>query len=129
MRTILPVGAVIALGLVLLLFTGSGFNALVTGDANTNSLQDQLQDTSNETNVDDSTVVEGSRETSGDGSIVGIAIGGASRLLGIVGLVALLPRTLQQLGFPAWFAVPLGSVASLIAAVGIIQFIAGRIWR
>jgi hypothetical protein len=129
MRTILPVGAVIALGLVLLLFTGSGFNALVTGDANTNSLQDQLQDTSNETNVDDSTVVEGSRETSGDGSIVGIAIGGASRLLGIVGLVALLPRTLQQLGFPTWFATPLGSVASLIAAVGIIQFIAGRIWR
>jgi len=129
MRTLLPMGGVLALGFVLLLFAGSGFNAIVAGDANTDGLQSELQDTADQTGVDNETVVEGSRETGGDGSIVGIAIGGSQKLLRIVGLVALMPVTLQQLRFPAWFAFPLGSIGSLIAAVGIIQFITGRIWR
>jgi hypothetical protein len=129
MRTLYPLGAVIALGLVLLLFTGSGFNALVAGDANTQGLQDELRDTNNQSDLSNGTVVEGSRETGGQGSIVGIAIGGAQKLLRIVQLVALLPRTLIQLGFPVWFAAPVGGVASLIASVGVIQFISGRIWR
>jgi hypothetical protein len=129
MRTIYPLGAVLALGFVLLLFAGSGFNGIVAGDANTDGLQSELQEKGDQTNVGNDTVVEGSRETSGDGSIVGIAIGGTQTLVSIVGLVALLPNTLRQLGFPAWFALPIGTVVSLVSAVGIIQFITGRIWR
>ena len=37
--------------------------------------------------------------------------------------VALLPVTLMRLGFPSYFAVPVGGVAQILAFIGLVQFI------
>jgi hypothetical protein len=36
-----------------------------------------------------------------------------------------MPVTLMRLGFPAYFAVPIGGVAQIIAFIGLAQFIRG----
>jgi hypothetical protein len=42
-----------------------------------------------------------------------------------VAAVGLLPVTLLRLGFPAYFAIPVGGVAQVIAFIGLIQFVRG----
>jgi uncharacterized protein (DUF983 family) len=44
-------------------------------------------------------------------------------------MVVLLPMTLVDLGFPVWFAVPVGAPATIVASIGVIQFVTGRVLR
>jgi len=37
--------------------------------------------------------------------------------------------TLMRLGFPNYFAVPVGGVAQIIAFIGLIQFVRGTIYE
>jgi len=129
MRTTFPLAVVLALGIVMLMFQGSGFNALVQGSQSPGPIGDEIQERGNESAVGQNGNITGERPASDEGSLTGIIIDTAGSILNIISLVVLLPQTLQRLGFPSWFAYSIGSVLYLIAGVGAIQFITGRILR
>jgi|APHM01.1.fsa_nt_gi hypothetical protein len=127
-RTLFPIVAVLALGVALLMMQGSGFNALITGSQDPGPLGDAIGN-----QADSSPANEGSlnatRSAAGEGSIAGLILGGGETALDVVGLLALLPVTLERLGFPTWFALPLGSIVYIISGLGIAQFVSGRVFR
>lgn len=118
-----------AIGLAGAFFAGSGFNGLVQGDGGTQQVSDVVNNSADGSVVGDSESLTGSRETTGDGSIVGLVIGGGRVIGSVIGKIVLLPFTLMQLGFPAWFALPVGAFSELVVSVGLIQFITGRVLR
>jgi len=129
MRTKYPLMALFAIGLAGAFFTGSGFSSVVQGEAGTQKVSDVVNNSADGSVVDDDKPLSGSRETTGDGSIVGLVIGGGRIIGSIIGKIVLLPFTLMNLEFPVWFAVPVGAFSELIVSVGLIQFVTGRIWE
>lgn len=125
MQTKGVLGLVLAFGLAFALLSGSGIGAAVfgesPGDAETTRTIDEV---ANQSSVD--TEDEGGlgADVTGDNepTLVGLAISGGKFLVGLVGAVALLPLTLMNLGFPAYFALPVGGIAQIIAFVGLVQF-------
>lgn len=67
--------------------------------------------------------------TTGESSIVGLIITGLFQVSRLAAKVVLLPVTLMELGFPAWFAIPIGSLAEGIVGIGLIQFATKRKWE
>lgn len=128
MRTTFPLVAVLSLFVAMAFFSGSGFNAIVDGDRNTKSLESEVNETANES-VGGFDQLSGSRSGEDEGSIVGIVVAGARNIGKLIGMFALLPVTMTNLGFPVWFAAPVGIVLELIASIGIIQFVTGRVLR
>jgi len=126
MRTTFLLATVLAIGLAMSLFAGSGFNALVQGSQAPGPLSESVAEQGNESVISDNQSVSSDR-TGSSGSLAGLILSSARTIGDIVGLVSLLPITLQRLGFPAWFAVPLGSVVYIVAGIGIVQFLSGRI--
>lgn len=129
MRTIYPVVLVLGMMLMAAFFVGSGFNGIVSGESNVDALGGELDEKAGESAVGvngSGGNLSASRSASDEGSIVGLVVSAASNLFNFVGLVALLPTTLQKLGFPAWFALPVGATVSIVASIGLIQFISGR---
>lgn len=130
MRTQFPVAVMLAFAVMFAMFAGSGFNTIVRGDAQGgDQLADELGEQANDSAVANNESVSGSRAASDEGSLVGVIIGAGQSLMQIVGMVALLPLTLQNLGFPTWFATPVGSIVYVVAGIGILQFITGRIFE
>lgn len=126
MRTTMPVAVVLALFLSLAFFAGSGFNALVKGDRGGAELREQVSDTADKTQGNDIQSQRGSDES---GGIVGVILGTTDTVTDVVSLVLLLPLTLRDLGFPSWFATPIGTVLEIIMVLGVIQFVSGRTIR
>lgn len=127
-RTAFLLAVVLSIGVMMTLFAGSGFNALVAGSQDAGPLSDAIN------NQGSDSVVNGSEDISSDrtgssGSLAGLVLSSARRIGDVIGLVSFLPITLQRLGFPRWFALPLGSVVYLIAGIGIVQFLSGRVYR
>jgi len=122
-------GVVLCFGLAFALVAGSGLGAAVfgesTGDAETSRT---LEDIQSEASVDeDAKNDEGGLSadigTDNEPTLVGVAISGGQFLTSLVGAVALLPVTLMRLGFPNYFAVPVGGIAQILAFIGLVQFI------
>jgi hypothetical protein len=115
----------LAFGLAFALLSGSGIGAAVfgesPGDAETTRT---IDDVANQSSVDESDEGGLQSDVTGDNepTLVGLAISGGKFLVGLVGAVALLPLTLMNLGFPAYFALPVGGIAQIIAFVGLVQF-------
>jgi hypothetical protein len=126
MRTKFPLAVILALAVAFLFFTGSGFNSLVNGETSS-GVDERFVERANDSSVNES--LEGSRSGTDDGSIVGLVIGGADDLGGILGLASAIPSTLAALGFPTWFADPIGYLAEIIISIGLIQFVTGRIYE
>ena len=63
-----------------------------------------------------------------DGNLVGLIISGASTLTDMAVLVITLPYDLMSLGLPPYAARPLGTLATLMVSIGLIQMIIGRRW-
>lgn len=129
MNTKSVLGVVLAFGVAFALLAGSGIGAAVfgetPGDAETART---LEDISDDASVDADDAEGGSglsADVVGDNepTLVGVAISGGQFLTSLVGAVALLPITLMRLGFPSYFAVPVGGVAQVIAFIGLIQFV------
>lgn len=128
MRTKGAIGVILAFGLAFALMSGSGIGAIVFGenpdDAESSGTLDDL--------IDDSDVDEDDGGLAGnigddnEPTVTGFVISGAQFVASLVGAVALLPLTLMRLGFPSYFAVPVGGIAQIIAFVGLIQFVTGR---
>ena len=129
MRSKSMLGVVLAFGVAFSLIAGSGIGAAVfgatPGDAETART---LEDVSGDATVDADSETGGlSADVAGDNepTLVGVAISGGQFAASLVGAVALLPVTLMRLGFPSYFAVPVGGVAQIIAFIGLIQFVRG----
>jgi len=122
-------GVVLCFGLAFALVAGSGLGAAVfgesPGDAETSRT---LEDIQSEASVDeDAKNSDGGLSadigTDNEPTLVGVAISGGQFLTSLVGAVALLPVTLTRLGFPSYFAIPVGGIAQIIAFIGLVQFI------
>ena len=127
MRTTAPLLVVISLAVAAAFFAGSGFNAIVNGDQNTQELENELNQTANESAVGQEEF-EGSRRGQGESSIVGLVVSGARNVGKIIGLMLMLPVFINNLGFPWWFAAPVGFVTQIMASIGLIQFTTGKEW-
>jgi hypothetical protein len=128
MRTTLPLVIVLAMMITAGFFAGSGFNGLVDGEANIDPLEQEVEERSADS-VTGSGNFSASRSGTEDGSIVGLVVSGAQDVIEFTSLVVLLPITLQQIGFPVWFALPIGAVLQIIVSIGVLQFITGRVYR
>jgi len=126
MRTIAPVLIVLALGVSGAMIGMSGFEDAWGAPApSTTGAQEEL-DNGTTVNPNDRPI-EGP-VSSGESNIVGLITDGLSSLTGIAASVAVLPVTLINLGFPAWFALPIGSLVYIISGIGLIQFATNRRW-
>lgn len=130
MRTKTIIGLLLCFGVAFALLSGSGVATSVFGEsaagAETTKTVGQVADNSS---VDGSGNESGIRaDVTGDNepTVTGVALAGGQFAVRLVGAVALLPVTLMRLGFPAYFAVPIGGVAQILAFIGLIQFITGR---
>jgi ABC-type oligopeptide transport system substrate-binding subunit len=129
MRSKSILGVVLAFGVMFSLLAGSGIGAAVFGaapaDADTTRT---LDDVSNDSSVDPDSESGGlSADVVGDNepTLVGVALSGGEFAAQLVASVALVPVTLIRLGFPTYFAVPVGGVAQVIAFIGLVQFVRG----
>ncbi|RDZ39430.1 hypothetical protein C5B91_20130 [Haloferax sp. Atlit-10N] len=97
---------------------GSGFNTAV-GIGKATGLQDdaaQLNDDSSQFRA----------ERAGDGgSYLGLTADSTRAFVGLLKWSLMLPVALQNIGFPAWFVIPLGWPIQFINYVGIWQIIRG----
>jgi len=122
-------GVVLAFGVLFSLAAGSGVGATIfggsPGDAETTRTLDKIGE---EASVDSEEGGGIDADVAGDNepTIVGVAISGGEFIATLVGAVALLPLTLTRLGFPYWFATPIGAGAQIIATIGLFQFVTGR---
>jgi hypothetical protein len=116
----------LSMALSALFIGGSGFTDAVGVDENRGStIGEELQD---RTNADDTTFNSSARSEN-EGSVAGFIISGISDVVDTIWLVIVLPITLRELGFPAWFANPVGFGVYALVSVGIAQAAAGRYFR
>lgn len=66
--------------------------------------------------------------SSSNAPIIGLLASGLGSFVSAAGAVALLPMTLVHMGFPRWFAYPLGLLAYIIVGISIIEFAVNREW-
>jgi len=128
MRTIYPVLVVLALGVSGAMIGGSGFSDVWGAPTpETDVAQEQVEKNSEKLNPNENSPVEGP-VSSDDSSIVGIIVDSLSSIVDLAAATAVLPVTLQNLGFPLWFAAPIGSVVYIFTGIGVIQFATNRRW-
>jgi hypothetical protein len=126
MRAMFAVAIALSMAMGGIFMYGSGFSAAVGQDDRAPTISDTLEERAS---ANDSVSFESSARSQDDGSIAGFIISGTSELVRIVSMVALLPVTLRDLGFPQWFAYPIGLGFYILVTMGIAQFAGGRIFR
>jgi len=123
MRTAPVIGVVLSLGVAFALLAGSGIGPAVFGE-NPGDAESAgtLEDIGEDADVGDEGV---SADVAGDNepTLVGFALAGGQFMVSAVGAVALLPITLTRLGFPSYFAFPVGALAQIVATIGLLQFL------
>lgn len=131
MRTITAVLVVFAIAGASLIWGLSGFGSVFGQTDPISGLEsgETLQDEAAGSVVNESGQFNASAEGSDSDNIVGLIIAGLGFVVDTASLVALLPFELERLGFPYYFAYPVGLLAQLIASVGVVQFGTGRVWR
>lgn len=131
MRTIYPTLFVVALGVATLMWTMSGAGALYGQTDPISGMQsdDALQQQANNSAASDGGEFNGSAKGGDSDNIVGLIISGTQAIVSFAGSVALLPAEIERLGFPWWFAFPIGASAQAIVGIGIVQFAANRVYR
>lgn len=125
-------GVVLCFGIAFAVLSGSGIGATIFGEnPGDDPTVDTLGDIGDEADVDEEGDGAGlSADVAGDDepTLVGVALSAGQFGVQMVAAVALLPLTLVRLGFPSYFAVPIGGVAQIIAFLGLAQFVSGREW-
>jgi hypothetical protein len=128
MRTTFPLVLVLAMAITATFFVGSGFNDVVDGSQSIDPVQEEVDQRAAESAAGSGNF-SADRGGTDEGSIVGLVVGGAQDIVQFTSLVALLPITLNQLGFPGWFAFTIGGVLQIVVSIGILQFVTGRQFR
>jgi hypothetical protein len=122
-----PVFIVLSIAVAGMMLGASGFSA-AWGSAppSTSAAQEQLNNSSGKVAPADGPVA--GPVTSSDSAIIGLISSALGTVVNLAGAVALLPLTLIELGFPAFFAVPLGLIGQLVVGVSLIEFASNREW-
>ena len=127
MQTKPIIGVVLAFGVAFALLGGSGIGPAVFGEDPDAETERVIEDISEEGDVNVDEDGEGGlgADIGGDNepTVTGVIISGGQFAAQLVAAVALLPLTLVRLGFPTYFAVPVGGLAQIIAFIGLVQFI------
>jgi hypothetical protein len=127
MRTIAPVLLVFTIAVAGSMLGLSGFGAAWGAEPpQTQAAQDQLDQQSDAANPNNEPIA--GPVSSGESDIVGLIASGLGSITDAAAAVVLLPWTLIELNFPAWFAIPIGSIGYLLAGIGVIQFATNREW-
>ena len=125
-------GVVLAFGVAFALLGGSEIGMVIFGETpGQEPTADTLGDIGNESSVDEDSDGSGlSADVAGDDepTLVGVALSAGQFGVQLVAAVGLLPLTLVRLGFPSYFAYPIGGLAQIIAFLGLAQFVSGREW-
>lgn len=118
---------VLALGVSALMWNLAGVDSALSGPSVTDDLQSgsELKNQS----PDEARVNGSADSSSGESDIVGLILAGGAGIANFVNMAFLLPIELQRLGFPHWFAWPIGLAVQVIALVGLIQFLSNRVMR
>jgi hypothetical protein len=117
---------VLSFGVAFSMLAGAGIGPAVFGESPADAESSRtLDEVANQSNVDDESGGGLGADVEGDAepTLVGVAISGGKFVVNLVASVTLLPLMLMRLGFPAYFAVPLGGVAQIIAFIGLVEFI------
>lgn len=133
MRTTYPMLFIMALGVAGLMFSMSGYSDQIGTDPTAGlgapaELEQQAKNSSLGDQDDDNQQdgFEGSAGSADDGEIVGFIISGGQAVADIMGMLVMLPWELNDMGFPWWFAWPIGLVTQIVGSIGIIQFATNR---
>ena len=125
MRASFAVAMALSMALAGLFMAGSGFNNAVGQDDRAPTISGALEEKA-DTNE---TTFSSSARTEEEGSIPGFIISATETVVGIVWIVLAMPATLRELGFPRWFAYPIGLGFYVIVTIGVAQFASGRIFQ
>lgn len=130
MRTIYPVILVLCIGAASIMWAGSGIGDVYGESDPVQHLESDtaLNETAEELpeGAEDNQQGFVSRILPDDDSFLGLITTGAQSMVKFATSVLLIQRELMRLGLPDWFAIPVGTAAQAIGAVGFIQFITGR---
>lgn len=119
---------VLSVGVAAMMLGMSGFTAAWGAPApQTDAAVSELNRSNENFNASDPPV-EGP-VSSTDSSFIGLLTSGLQSVVDVAAAVVVLPLTLINLGFPAWFSVPLGLLAQFLTAVGVVQFATKRDWK
>lgn len=128
MRTLAPTMIVLAIAVSGAMIGMSGFaDAWGVQEPDTAGPQEHLDEQSSDMNPNNGPV--SGPVSSGESDVVGLIADGLNSLVDLAAAVALLPVTLNNLGFPWWFAAPIGSLAYIITGIGLIEFASNRVWN
>ncbi len=128
MRAKSMIGVVLCFGVAFSLLAGSGIGAAVFDESpDDETTVDTLGDLGEDAGLEEDSE-SFSADVSGDNepTLTGLTLSAGQFAAQLAVSVALLPLTLVRLGFPTWFAFPVGSVAVIISFIGMAQFILGR---
>jgi hypothetical protein len=131
MRTIPVVLFVLSLGVSFAIIGGAGVGASIFGvgsqDAGTQEALDDAQKNTSLNKSDDGGL-RGDVQGNNEPTVVGLVLSAGKAVVNVALVVGLLPYVLINLGFPAYFALPVGGFAQVVAGIGVFQFLTGRVW-
>lgn len=127
MRTLYPTMLILCLGIAALMFSLSGFGQLHENPAGDLESSEAVNDTVDNVSVKEDGGFSG-QGSDGD-NLLGFIVSAGQRIMSVASLSVKLPWEIAALGFPPWFAFPIGGLLQLIAGIGIVQFFSGRIWQ
>jgi hypothetical protein len=132
MNTKFPLLLVIALAGATLIWTMSGVGDLygqsdpIGSDSEAaDALEEQADEAPQTENGSFNTTAHGRGET----SLPGMVVSAGKFMISFATIVTHLPQELMKLGFPAYFAVPLGIISQALVGIGIVQFLADRVYN
>jgi len=132
MRTIPVVLFVLSLGVSFAIIGGAGVGASIFGvgsqDAGTQEALDDAQKNTSLNKSDDGGL-RGDVQGNNEPTVVGLVLSAGKAVVNVALVVGLLPYVLINLGFPAYFALPVGGFAQVVAGIGVFQFLTGRVWE
>lgn len=131
MRTIYPVLLVLALGTASLIWGLSGIAAVYTENDPIEGSEagDAVEGQAGQSAAGEEGDFEASARGDDSDNLVGVVFSGIDAIVSFASMVALLPFELQNLGFPRYFAYPIGVLAQGLVGIGIVQFASGRVYR
>jgi len=131
MNTKSVAGVVLAFGVAFAMIGGSGIGGAVFGvedpsDRKTAQTLEDVAEVAEPSEDSEGNPLSGDAAGDNEPTTIGFVLSAGGFVTSIVGAVAFLPFTLQRLGFPLYFSIPVGGVAQIIATIGAIQFVTGR---
>jgi hypothetical protein len=115
-------GLVMCFAVMFAIISGSGVGATIFGQEPSTTGLDKLSEAAEENKDPEFNVLTSLAQV----PFVGAILDFANMVRTFISVVTLLPLYLIRLGFPNWFAGPIGVLAQLIASIGLFQLVTGR---